>query len=167
MLGTLFQRWQTNHDIWEPSSKYSFVLRHLVSVQSKTLSGGIQVLSISVVPDASISITYVMGELQFLGPINHAWPTCRQLCTAGQDYWPLCIYQYTSTFAQHNQHAIFYFFLLRMTWYNQKTFWLKNQKGYTWLKSTMSILILPLPLFFLTSIILKYHFLFFSIFIKT
>jgi len=73
MLGTLFKHWQTNHGIWEPGSKSCFVSRHLVSVQSKTLSGGVQVLSASPVPDAFISITSTMDELQFLGPVNQCW----------------------------------------------------------------------------------------------
>lgn len=109
MLGTLVQCWQTKHDIWEASSEDCFVLRHLVSVQSRTLSRGIQVLSISSVPDAFICITYITDELQFLGPINQcltymplvmcSWPAL--LTTL-----PLSVHQYLCS-AQPRCHFLF------------------------------------------------------------
>lgn len=86
MMGTFFQHWQTSHDIWEPSSKYCFVMRYLASVQSKTLSGGIQVLSISFVPDVFVSTTYIMDELQFLGLINQCLTSMPLVMCSWVDY---------------------------------------------------------------------------------
>lgn len=97
MLWTVFQCWQTNQAIWEPSSKYCFVLSYPVNVQSKTFFRCMQSFFSSLVLDVFICITCLMDELKLLGPINQCLP-CMPLVTCSWVKWltplHLSVHQY-------------------------------------------------------------------------